>query len=232
MEVRVAKGAKIEIEGVGTGRVRSPHVNLDSSSFSTKACGRGRCVSPAPLVGVIRVKLEKIGLEAVRDLLFHLPLRYEDRTKVSPIGGLQPGMDVVLHARIALSQVKFGRRRSLVVRIQDSTGQLDLRFFHFSESQRRGLAQGKWIYCYGQVRRGPVGLELVHPEYQLLAEHDTPPPRHFNAGLPNYRWPGQGVGRLCGKPAPKRAAQRLVRGFRLCNMPSLLEAIKHRHHPP
>ena len=188
----------------------------------------------------LRVKLEKIGLEAVRDLLFHLPLRYEDRTKVSPIGGLQPGMDVVLHARIALSQVKFGRRRSLVVRIQDGTGQLDLRFFHFSESQRRGFAQGKWIYCYGQVRRGAVGLELVHPEYQLLTEHDTPPLEDaLTPVYPTTDGLGQGVlRRLCEQAlaiAEKEGGLKdwledseLLGG----NTLSLLEAIKHLHHPP
>ena len=62
----------------------------------------------------------------------------------------------------------FRRRRQFLVRLSDGTGSLTLRFFHFSNSQREGLSRGTRLRCHGEVRRGPIGLEIVHPEYRQL----------------------------------------------------------------
>lgn len=115
-------------------------------------------------------KLSRIGLETVLDLLFHLPYRYQDRTRIAPLGGLHHGMAVAVDVRVTGSQVVFGRRRSMVVRVQDNTGSLTLRFFHFSAAQKNQLATGARLLCFGEIRRGPSGYEMVHPEYSLLAE--------------------------------------------------------------
>ena len=111
-------------------------------------------------------KLEKLGLKNLQDLLFHLPLRYIDRTKITPIGSLQPLTDVVLEGEIRASDVTFGRRRSLVCKLQDTTGTTVLRFFHFSRAQQNRLKPGAKLRCFGEVRQGKFGLELYHPEYQ------------------------------------------------------------------
>jgi ATP-dependent DNA helicase RecG len=120
-------------------------------------------------------KLSLLGITQVYDLLFHLPLRYQDRTRISPIGALQAGIDAVVEGEIRAADVSFGRRRSLVCRLQDGTGTLTLRFFHFSAAQKAGLGTGTRLRCYGEVRRGASGLELYHPEYQRLEDGRTPP---------------------------------------------------------
>ena len=113
-------------------------------------------------------RLATLGLHSVGDLLFHLPLRYQDRTRVRPLGELHAGDEGVIAGEIETARRGFGRRRSLVVVVGDGTGRIALRFFHFSESQRRGLCQGRRISCFGEVREGGGGLEMVHPEYRLL----------------------------------------------------------------
>lgn len=119
-------------------------------------------------------KLSKLGINNLQDLLFHLPLRYIDRTKITPIGSLQPHTDVVLEGQIRASDVVFGRRRSLVCKLQDNTGTTVLRFFHFSRAQQDRLIVGAKLRCYGEVRQGKYGLELYHPEYQHLDNNNPP----------------------------------------------------------
>ncbi|OQX48223.1 MAG: hypothetical protein B0D87_06845, partial [Candidatus Sedimenticola endophacoides] len=115
-------------------------------------------------------RLRRIGVETVQDVLFHLPLRYQDRTRVTPIGSLRQGDQVVVEGDIELADVHFGRRRSLLVRLADGSGSLTLRFFHFSTAQRAALARGSRLRCFGEARRGPTGWEMVHPEYKQLGE--------------------------------------------------------------
>lgn len=127
-------------------------------------------------------KLQAMGISSVLDMLFHLPLRYQDRTRLTPISALRHGADVVIEGVIVGSALMFGRRRSLMVKIQDGTGVTTLRFFHFSAAQKNALQDGLRIRCYGEVRWGKSGIELYHPEYQLLqgdvaapmADHLTP----------------------------------------------------------
>lgn len=118
-------------------------------------------------------KLERLGLATVQDLLFHLPLRYEDRTQVWPIGDLPPGLHGAVEGEIQDTQLVMGRRRMLVCRISDGTGTLTLRFFNFTASQKNSLATGRLIRCFGEVRPGKYGLEMAHPEYKLLGEEQA-----------------------------------------------------------
>jgi ATP-dependent DNA helicase RecG len=122
----------------------------------------------------IAQKLNKIGLRNLQDLLFHLPLRYIDRTKITPIGSLQALTEVVIEGEVRASEVVFGRRRSLVCKLQDNTGTTVLRFFHFGRAQQERLKPGAKLRCYGEVRRGKFGLEFYHPEYQYL-DNTNPP---------------------------------------------------------
>lgn len=118
-------------------------------------------------------RLAKIGIQQIQDLLFHLPLRYQDRTRLMPLGALRPQQEVLVEGTIQLSQVKFGRRRSLLCHISDGTGAIVLRFFHFSKAQQQQLSKGRRIRCFAEVRTGPSSLEMVHPEYQLLLDGDV-----------------------------------------------------------
>ena len=119
--------------------------------------------------------LAKLGIAQLQDLLFHLPRQYVDRTRITPIGSVQPLHSVVIQGEVRGTNVVFGKRRSLVCRVQDATGVISLRFYHFSNAQRDRLQAGAMIRCYGEARRGASGLELYHPEYQLL---DPNQPEH------------------------------------------------------
>ena len=115
-------------------------------------------------------RLQKLGLSTVEDLLFHLPYKYQDRTRVVPIGALRPGEEVVVEGEIEACDIKFGKRRSLLCRLSDGTGSIMLRLFHFSAAQKATLERGVRLRCFGEVRRGPAMLEMVHPEYRRIAE--------------------------------------------------------------
>ncbi|MGB5200477.1 MAG: OB-fold nucleic acid binding domain-containing protein, partial [Sedimenticolaceae bacterium] len=118
-------------------------------------------------------RLHRLGIESVQDLLFHLPIRYQDRTRVVPIGSLRPGDQAVIQGEVELAEVRFGRRRSLLVRLVDGSGGITLRFFHFSAAQQANMSRGAWLRCFGEVRNGPNSYELVHPEVQRVAEGEA-----------------------------------------------------------
>ncbi|TDF35571.1 ATP-dependent DNA helicase RecG [Alteromonadaceae bacterium M269] len=118
-------------------------------------------------------KLNRLNITTVQDLLFHLPLRYEDRTRICPIGDALAGMHVSVSGEVKSCDVQFGRKRMLVVRISDNTGSLTLRFFHFSAAQKNNLSEGTVIQCFGEIRRGKYGLEMMHPEYKKIQEGTT-----------------------------------------------------------
>lgn len=117
----------------------------------------------------VATKLHKIGLYTVQDLLFHLPHRYEDRTRVYPISDLLPHIHASVEGEVMSCDIQFGRKRMLVVRISDTTGTITLRFFHFSAAQKNNLENGTKIRAFGEVRAGKFGLEMMHPEYKLLS---------------------------------------------------------------
>ena len=121
----------------------------------------------------LAARLAVLGVEQVQDLLFILPTRYEDRTRIQPIGALLAGGRAVIEGEVQLTEVVFRRRRQMLCRIADGSGFLTLRFFHFSTSQQQGLARGHRIRCFGEVRRGPLGLEMVHPEYRRVFDTDA-----------------------------------------------------------
>lgn len=113
----------------------------------------------------LTAKLEKLGIRTLADVLFHLPLRYEDRTHVTPIRDVRIGEQIVIEGEVISCEVAYGRRRSLLAYVRDNTGVIALRFYHFSAAQQRGLDNGRHIRCFGEARRGAAGFELYHPEY-------------------------------------------------------------------
>jgi len=117
-------------------------------------------------------RLQKLGLCTLQDLIFHLPLRYEDRTRVYPICSLKPGMSVLISGKVEFTDILPRGRKSLICRISDGTGFISLKFFHFSASQHNALKPGTSISCFAEVRYGFAGLEMVHPEYKVIANPD------------------------------------------------------------
>lgn len=129
----------------------------------------------ASLKGVgskLAATLAKLGLNSVQDLLFHLPLRYADRTRIADISELQSLQPAVFQGVITSSRIVMGKKRSLAVNVADATGQIVLRFYFFTAVQQKQLAEGQYIRGYGEPRPGALGLEIYHPEYQTVASLD------------------------------------------------------------
>jgi ATP-dependent DNA helicase RecG len=121
----------------------------------------------------LEASLNQLGIHSSQDLLFHLPFRYEDRTRLHPIGALYPGARVLVEGEVEHSAIVRGRRATLIVVISDGTGRLTLRFFHFRAAQKQQFSRGTLVRCYGEVRGGYQGLDMVHPSYKrILNEGD------------------------------------------------------------
>ena len=124
----------------------------------------------------VAAKLAKLGIFCVQDILFHLPLRYEDRTKITSIAALKSGSQGVIEGVIEHSEVRFGGRRNgrssrtLQCYFSDDTGSILLRFFHFNKAQQAVLTSGVRLRCFGDVRAGKSMLEMTHPEYRTVTE--------------------------------------------------------------
>lgn len=120
-------------------------------------------------------RLERLGIRTVADLFFHLPLRYEDRTRLTPIGALRPGQEALVEGVVEHAEVVYRGRRMLVALVADGTGALLLRLFHFGKPQIETFSRGTRLRLYGEARRGAAGLEMAHPEYRVLDGDDPAP---------------------------------------------------------
>ena len=183
--------------------------------------------------------LERLDLFRVEDLLFLLPLRYEDRTTLYRIGSVRPGMRCLVSGEVLLAEVVYRGRRSMLVRIGDGSGQMTLRFFHFSRQQQAQFQNGVTVTCFGDVRPGPVGLEMVHPEYRVLRAGQEPV---VNDALTPIYPMTEGVqqGRLRNfvnqalKLMQKEAPAELLPAEILdkLGLPKLSDALNYLHNPP
>lgn len=186
----------------------------------------------------LATKLEKIGLSSVQDILFHLPLRYEDKTRVMTVRDILPGMSTNIIGEITENQITQGKRRMLVVTLHDGTGSIQLCFFSFSASQKNSLAVGKTIRCYGEIKRGPRGYQIVHPEYKAL-DNDSAPTQVEENLTPVYP-STDGLRQISLRSLTEQALNRLQRGQVEELLPndifneqySLSEALAIIHRPP
>ena len=188
----------------------------------------------------IAARLAGLGIESVLDLLFHLPLRYEDRTRIRAIGDLSPGDTALTCGRIESASVRFGRRRSLVVAIGDGTGTMAMRLFHFNENQRRQLRPGRRIACYGEMRASSGGIETAHPEYRLLDDDaEAPTTDRLTPVYPA----ASGLGQALLRRLTDQALDRLERGPDVADLlpeevaarhgfVGLVDALRTIHRPP
>lgn len=179
-------------------------------------------------------RLSDLGIRSLEDLLFHFPLRYQDRTRVTPIGGLQDHVDSVTEGEVLTAAVTLGRRRSLLVKVEDGTGILTVRFFHFRQSQVAQFKQGSAIQLYGTARRLGGQIEMIHPEYRLgdgakLTEQALTPVYPTVSGLGQSTWRnlcGQALNRLTANPP-----EDLLHNVTADDI-TLAEAIAFLHNPP
>lgn len=188
-----------------------------------------------PGVGpALAAKLQSLGIEQPIDLLLHLPMRYEDRTRMMPLAALRDGVPALSCGQVRDTQIRYGRRRSLLVTLQDGEDELTLRLFHFSQRQLRDFRGGQWLRIYGEPRWVGAQLEMVHPEYRCLpeaearqaAETELTPVYPSTAGLSQTRLRSLIRTQLT-------AADRLLPDFFAGELePDLHGALRQMHAPP
>ena len=125
-------------------------------------------------------KLQKLKIHNQYDLLFLLPIRYEDKTSLHKISDLVAGEKALIQGFVVLTTIVYRGRRMLISQLSDDTGIITLRFFHFSKQQARRLAKNTVVRCFGQTRKTASGLEMIHPEYQIINPENPVP---LEAGL-------------------------------------------------
>ena len=195
---------------------------------------------PAPASAPIRAsealrnKLAKIGLHCEADLLVHLPLRYEDETCVMPVAQAPWGQPVQVEVVVSACEVQFRPRRQMVVRAEDASGELVMRFFSFYPSQQAALSEGSRVRAFGEVRGGFFGAEMVHPRFRKVAD-DEPLPTEMTPIYPSTAGVGNGtLQKLIGKALaegdlsdtlPDELRQQL-------KLPGLARSLRFLHTPP
>ncbi|HZN26769.1 MAG TPA: ATP-dependent DNA helicase RecG, partial [Burkholderiales bacterium] len=135
-------------------------------------------------------KLGRLGITRELDLLLHLPLRYDDETRLYSINEAPPGQDVLVQGRVVECEVKYRPRRQLVCHIEDGSGVLTLRFFTFYPSQLKQLARGTLVRVFGEIRHGFFGAEVVHPRYKVV-RGDSPVAKSLTPVYPTTAGLGQ-----------------------------------------
>lgn len=179
-------------------------------------------------------RLAEIGIRSLEDLLFHFPLRYQDRTQVTPIAGLRDQVDAVIEGTVRGAAVTMGRRRTLLVKVEDSTGLLTVRFFHFRQAQVTQFKTGARVQLFGTPRRLGSGTEVIHPEYRLGETADLVEPT-LTPVYPTVSGIGQSTWRkLCGQALAalnRQPPEDLLQGITEDRI-TLGEAIAFLHNPP
>jgi len=122
-------------------------------------------------------KLARLGITRDRDFVLHLPLRYEDRTHLCPLGAVQPGRAWQVEGTVINTDIQYRPRRQLVCLLEDGDAKLVLRFFNFYPSQQKALAVGKRVRAFGDTREGHYGMEMVHPSFHVVAPGTPLPDR-------------------------------------------------------
>lgn len=241
--------------------VRKAGAAVEGAEASGKEAAGGRTAKGAAKASSGRRSaaslLARLGLHGPDDLVLHLPLRYEDETRLVPIGSLVHGSSAQIQATVTRAEVTRGRR-ALQVWVNDGTGELQLRFLHFYPSQLTQLQPGRLVRAYGELRVGLFGREMVHPRYRMVSE-DTPLPdrltpvyptvaglgqatlrREIDRALADCRWQDTLPPALLttlmsasgtGKPASGRPGADPVASL-LAGLPPLLESLRLIHHPP
>ena len=211
------------------------------------------------LKGVGETMLERFAkrsLFSLNDLLFHLPVRYQDKTRVVPISALRAGDSALLSGELIQCQTHTARRAVLTCEINDGSGVVSLRFFHFNKQQASALAraaeQGKWLKCFGDIKWGRQSLEITHPEYRIIDQYQN---IQLDDSLTPVYPTTEGLSQLTLRNAIQQVLQGIKQQTRIdkdnnskeqsmvsdylpltirqeLQLPSLLEALVYLHSPP
>ena len=179
-------------------------------------------------------KLARLGLRSDADLLLHLPLRYEDETRITAIRDARPGVAAQFEVEVVSCEVAYRPRRQLIARARDATGELTLRFLNFYPSQQKALAPGARLRVFGETRGGFFGEEIIHPRFRVL---------HGEEPLPDRLTPVYPTTAGLGQPVLRKLIQRALHKADLADtLPDALrrraatadfsESIRFLHQPP
>ncbi|MDD5247407.1 MAG: ATP-dependent DNA helicase RecG [Rhodocyclaceae bacterium] len=122
-------------------------------------------------------RLGRLGLRTDADFVMHLPLRYEDETRITAVAAALPGVTAQFQVEVVSAEVAFRPRRQLIVRVADASGDMLLRFLNFYPSQQKVLAPGATLRVFGEVRGGFFGIEIVHPRFHVVRDGEPLPDR-------------------------------------------------------
>ncbi len=178
--------------------------------------------------------LEKLNIFTTDDLLFHLPRDYEDRSTIIAMNQLQVGRSYLLEGVVKSIDMPPGKRKSMAILLQDDFGKVTLRFYHVYKALTDRAKAGNRLRIFGEVRVGARGLELYHPEIQLITEHTPLPKTQLTAIYPATEGLTQPKLREYVKQAlnqhadelPELLPEKFTNGF------ALKEALEYIHHPP
>lgn len=220
-------------------------IGTDKLNSSAPSTGRQELLLATPvqyLKGVgpaLAVPLARLHITTLQDLLFHLPHRYQDRTQLTPIAALETGEEAVVQGEIISCEVVIGKRRTLQTRIDDGTGSLVIRLFHFSAAQQKQLEPGRWLRCFGEARVLAHGRDMVHPEYVLIDSPDSPlaqalsPVYPLTEGITQqrlFKLTEQALGLLHKHSSALELLPENV--FTERQLPGLADALQYVHRPP
>ncbi len=199
-------------------------------------------ISVETLKGVgakVAEKLSNLSIYNLEDLLFHLPSKYQDRSRIHPIGSLRHGQTAQVFGVIEGASIVFGKRRSLVCKISDATGILDIRLFYFSMAQKQQFVHGEYIQIYGTTSYSTHSISMIHPEIKFLRNKTIP---LLEEGLQAVYPITQGLQQRTFHSLIKQALEQLTHSqvkellpqsiLKTLGFPSLSDALRLLHSPP
>jgi len=186
-----------------------------------------------PVSAALAAKLARLGIERDADLVLHLPLRWEDETRVTPIRDLLPGAIAQVQARVARAEVLYRPRRSFNLTVEDEHASLAIRFLHFYPSHLKTLQPGETFRFIGEARGGFFGLEMVHPRF-VRVDEATPLPTQLTPVYPTTAGLGQAtlrrlIERALGQPIDDTLPAEWLAEL---DLPGLDSALRLLHQPP
>ncbi|MBI5861699.1 MAG: ATP-dependent DNA helicase RecG [Rhodocyclales bacterium] len=187
-----------------------------------------------PAGNTLAARLTRLGLRTDADFILHLPLRYEDETRITPIAAAIPGVPAQFEVEVLTSEIAFRPRRQLVARVRDASGTLTLRFLNFYPSQQKVLQPGARLRLFGELRDSFLGDEMIHPRFHAVAA-DAPLPQTLTPVYPTTACLGQGsLRRLVSRALERGDLGDTLPADVLAQMelPAFAAAIRFLHTPP
>ena len=231
----MSAGAKPRKRGSKTpARTRELPLAAADKSASPGIASPGPHLSLQFATPAVADKLLHLGIVRLSDLVLHLPLRYEDETRITPIHEAMSGDTVQIEGTIVKTEIKFRPGRQLVSEVNDGSGLVTLRYFNFYESQKKALAEGARVRVMGEIRQGFFGAEMVHPRFKVLRSEAPPLPQALTPIYPTTAGLGQETLRKLAARALEQAdlADTLPEPVRRkLKLPAFAEAVRALHNP-